>query len=359
MRSSAKKKPRPANTRESVLAISNANGVNTLGPKSRDREASLQGRVSAKAEALLRRYGEDLALRCAERTVPEYVAHVRAFLAWVETRDLTLPALTRADLQRYQTDLVAQRKPNGTAYSAGFHVNRLSALKSFFGFLLRRHIVLLDPTAGLERPRLEIRLPRAILTPREARRIVEAPRARSPLALRDRAILETLYATGIRASELIQLSPFDVDTEESVLRVIRGKGGKDRHVPLTRAAADAIAVYLVNGRPMLLASTKTGSGIYPSKASKRLFVSPRGGVLYRATLDKLVHRWAKHAKIKKRVTAHVFRHSVATQLLKRGADIRHIQVLLGHASLSTTERYTRVEISDLQAVVKRAHPRGR
>ena len=358
MRSSGKK-PRPANTRENGLAISKSRSDNNLPAKSRDREPSLQGRVSAKSEGLLRRYGEDLALRCAERTVPEYVAHVRAFLTWVEARSFSLPALTRADLHRYQAELVAQRKPNGAPYSAGFHVNRLSALKSFFGFLLRRQIVLLDPTAGLERPRLETRLPRAILTPREARRIVEAPRTRTPLALRDRAILETLYATGIRASELIYLSPFDVDTEDGVLRVIRGKGGKDRHVPLTRAAANAIAAYLVNGRPVFLAAKKVSSGIYPSKASRRLFVSPRGGVLYRATLDKLVHRWAKQARIKKNVTAHVFRHSVATQLLKRGADIRHIQVLLGHASLSTTERYTRVEISDLQAVVKRAHPRGR
>lgn len=357
MRSSDKS--RPATARESRFAISNPPPVNALAAKSRDREGSLEGRVSAKAEALLRRYAEDLALRYAERTVPEYVAHVRAFLIWLVTRSLALPALTRADLQRYQAELVAQRKPNGAPYSAGFHVNRLSALKSFFNFLLRRHVVLLNPTAGLERPRLEMRLPRTILTPREARRIVEAPRSWTPIGFRDRAILETLYATGIRASELIHLSPFDVDTEDGVLRVVRGKGGKDRHVPLTRAAADAIDAYLVKGRPVLLAATKTGSGIYPSKASKRLFVSPRGGVLYRATLDKLVHRWAKQARIKKCVTAHVFRHSVATQLLKRGADIRHIQVLLGHASLSTTERYTRVEISDLQAVVKRAHPRGR
>ena len=289
--------------------------------------------MSVKAEALLRRYAEDLALRHAERTVPEYVAHVRAFLAWIADRGLTLAALTRADLQGYQTALVAQRKPNGAPYSTGFHVNRLSALTSFFGFLLRRQIVLLDPTAGLARPRLDTRLPRAIL--------------------------ETLYATGIRASELIHLSPFDVDTEARVLRVVRGKGGKDRHVPLTRAAADAIDAYLVKGRPLLLAVSQTGSGVYPSTASTRLFVSPRGGVLYRATLDQLVHHWTTHAKVTKRVTAHVFRHSVATHLLKRGADIRHIQVLLGHASLATTERYTRVEIADLQAVVKRAHPRGR
>jgi integrase/recombinase XerD len=341
------------------MAGRNANGDKQVALNLPPRHRHQQARVSAKAEALLRRYAEDLALRYAERTVPEYVAHVRAFLAWVDACSLALPALTRADLQRYQTELVAQRKPNGAPYSAGFHVNRLSALKSFFGFLLRRHVVLLDPTAGLERPRLETRLPRAILTPREARRIVEAPRSRTPLGLRDRAILETLYATGIRASELIALSPFDVDTEDGVLRVVRGKGGKDRHVPLTRAAAVAIAAYLVNGRPVLLAAKRVGSGIYPSKAARRLFVSPRGGVLYRATLDKLVHHWARHAKITKCVTAHVFRHSVATQLLKRGADIRHIQALLGHASLSTTERYTRVEISDLQAVVKRAHPRGR
>ncbi len=307
----------------------------------------------------MRQYADDLALRYAERTVPEYVAHVHAFLGWLDARGLALPAVTRADLQRYQAELFAIRKPNGTPYSAGFQVNRLSALKSFFGFLVRRQILLADPTAGLERPRLETRLPRVILTPREARRLVEAPRGRTPLRLRDRAILETLYATGIRASELIHLSPFDVDPEDSVLRVVRGKGGKDRHVPLTRAAADAIVAYLSNGRPTLLATQPTASGIYPAKATTRLFVSPRGGELYRATLDKIVHRWATHARIKKRVTAHVFRHSVATQLLKRGADIRHIQVLLGHASLATTERYTRVEISDLQTVVRRAHPRGR
>lgn len=315
--------------------------------------------MSAKAKKLLRLFEDDLALRYGERTVPEYVAHVRAFLAWAEDKGLSLAGLKKQDLLAYQTELFTLRKSDGRPYSAGFQVNRFSALKSFFGFLTRRLLILQDPTAGLERPRLETRLPRTILTPREARRILEAPGARTPLALRDRAILETLYATGIRASELIALSPFDVDTEERTLRVVRGKGGKDRNVPLTPAAADAIEAYLAQGRPRLLSVTRTGSGVYPAKAQKRLFVSPRGGVLYRATLDKVVHRWAQKAGIKKRVTPHIFRHSVATHLLKRGADIRHIQALLGHQSLSTTERYTRVEISDLQAVVRRAHPRGR
>jgi integrase/recombinase XerD len=330
-----------------------------MSPNPRTCGANQQGSLSAKNKLLLRRFEDDLAIRYAERTVPEYVAHVRGFLMWAEAKGLLLAGLKRQDLLAYQSELFALRKGDGKPYSAGFQVNRFSALKSFFGFLTRRLLILHNPIAGLERPRLETRLPRTILTSREARRVLEKPDTRTPLGLRDRAILETLYATGIRASELIDLSPFDVDTEDRTLRVVRGKGGKDRNVPLTRAAAAAIESYLASGRPQLLSVGRTGAGIYPARASKRLFVSPRGGILYRATLDQIVRRWAEKAGIKKHVTPHVFRHSVATHLLRHGADIRHIQALLGHQSLTTTERYTRVEISDLQAVVRRAHPRGR
>jgi integrase/recombinase XerD len=330
-----------------------------IRPTSPLRHGSQQGSVSARRARLLRLYEDDLMLRYGERTVPEYLSHVRSFLGWLDARSLALETVRKQDLLTHQSELFALKKRDGRPYSAGFQMNRLSALKSFFRFLVRRLLILQDPTAGLEGPRMEKRLPRTILTPREARQLVEAPAARTPVGLRDRAILETLYATGIRASELIQLSPFDVDTEEGMLRVVRGKGGKDRNVPLTRAAAAAIRDYLARGRPRLLSVPRNGAGLYPAKAQKRLFVSPRGGVLYRATLDKLVIRWAREAGLKKHVTPHVFRHSVATQLLRHGADIRHIQALLGHASLATTERYTRVEISDLQAVVRRAHPRGR
>jgi len=323
------------------------------------RHGNQQASLSPKDERLVQLFADDAAVRYGERTVPEYVAHVRAFLAWAEARGLTLVGMKRDDVAAYQSTLFALRRRDGKPYSGGFQANRFSGLKSFFGFLTRRQLLLHDPMAGLERPRLETRLPRTVLTPSEARRIIEAPSTKTPLALRDRAILETLYATGIRASEIIQLSPFDVDTEERTLRVVRGKGGKDRNVPLTPPAAAAIERYLASGRPQLLGATRTGAGVYPAKASKRLFVSPRGGVLYRATLDKIIRRWARQAGVKKRVTAHTFRHSVATHLLKHGADIRHIQALLGHESLTTTERYTHVEISDLQAVVRRAHPRGR
>jgi len=218
-----------------------------MAPTSPLRHRNQQASLSAKNETLLRRFEDDLALRYAERTVPEYVAHVRGFLAWTEAKGLQLTGLRRQDLAAYQSELFALRKRDGKPYSTGFQVNRFSALRSFFGFLTRRQLILHNPIAGLERPRLETRLPRTILTAREVKKIIEKPAARTPLELRDRAILEMLYATGIRASELIQLSPFDVDTEDRTLRIVRGKGGKDRNVPLTPAAAAAIESYLASG----------------------------------------------------------------------------------------------------------------
>jgi len=189
-----------------------------------------------------------------------------------------------------------------------------------------------------------------ILTREEVTKILRAAaHARSPLGLRDRAILETFYATGIRVSELAQLTPYDVDTHERTLLVRLGKGSKDRNVPLTRAAAAAIDAYVLEGRPKL--TRPRGPGF--------LFLASRGGYLHRGEASRIVQAWTKRAKVKKNVTCHTFRHSIATHLLKGGADIRHIQVFLGHSSLSSTERYTRVEVQDLRKVIERAHPRGR
>jgi site-specific recombinase XerD len=187
------------------------------------------------------------------------------------------------------------------------------------------------------------------LTRQEARQLVEAPDTSTPLGLRDRAILETFYGTGIRAGELARLKCTDVDTEDRVLRVVLGKGAKDRNVPLTRAAAEAIEAWLAEGRPRTPGATR----------SAWLFLACRGGRLYASLLNDVVQEQAKRAGIERHVTCHSLRHSVATHLLKGGADIRHIQALLGHASLQSTERYTHVEISDLSKVLKRAHPRGR
>jgi integrase/recombinase XerD len=298
---------------------------------------------------LLVLYEEDLALRFSEHTVRGYRRGVGCFLAWLDGRGVGLASVRTADLLAHQGDLLAMRKKDGRPYSIGFQQNRVSALKSFFRFLVRRGYLLHDPAAAVEMPRAESRLPRVILTKDEAKRIIEVVRGKTPRELRDRAILETLYATGVRASELIDLTPYDVDTEDKSLRVVLGKGRKGRVVPLTTPAARAIDTYLVSGRPKLLRERKAGW----------LFLSDTGLRHRDSTINTMIHGYAKKARVGKRVTCHTFRHSVATHLLKGRADIRHIQVLLGHASLQSTERYTRVEISDLQEVVRRAHPRGR
>jgi integrase/recombinase XerD len=304
--------------------------------------------VSAKAARLLGLYEDDVRVRYEAKTGHEYLREVSCFLAWLDGRGVALASARTEDVLAYQSFLYSQRKPNGKPYSSGNLKNRIKAVKSFFRLLLRRGLLLHDPAAAVEYPRSERRLPRVILSQKEARKILEAPDRKTPTGLRDRAILETFYGTGIRAGELASLTPDDVDTEEGLLRVMRGKGRRDRNVPLTRAASEAIEAYLVRARPKLL-----------RQQTRLLFLQNRGAKMDSGTLNRLVHQWAAAAGVKKHVTCHTFRHSVATHLLKGRADIRHIQALLGHASLQTTERYTHVEISDLKDVIRRAHPRGR
>jgi integrase/recombinase XerD len=288
-------------------------------------------------------------VRYAERTAKGYLRAARVFLEWLERRGIALANVRTDDILAYQTELYGLRKKDGTPYSSSDQAHRVAAVKTLFRFLSRRGYLLTDPSAPVEYPRQERRLPRGVLTAREARVIVEAPDLGTPRGLRDRAILETLYATGIRAGELGNLKKEDVDTEERVLRVVLGKGRKDRNVPLTRAAAETIEAYLAYGRPRMRGARK----------SALLFLAHRGGKMHDSHLNDVVARCAFKARVNRHVTCHTVRHSVATHLLKGGADIRHIQALLGHASLQTTERYTRVEVSDLKEVMKRAHPRGR
>ena len=319
------------------------------------RHENQQGSVylaAASAPRLLRilkLFKDYLEIRFAERTVVSYLADLDTCLRWLSEKGLGPQDVRTSDLLAYQSDLFASRKKDGMPYSSSVFVNRISAMKCFFRFLYRRSYLLHDPAAAVDYPKLDMRLPRGILTKAEARKIVEAPPGKTPQGLRDRAILETFYATGIRVTELKNLTLSDIDTEERILRVIAGKGSKDRNLPLTYAAKDAIERYLVSGRPKLRGARRTN----------RVFMAPRGGRLHTATVNDIVHAWARAVKIKRKITCHTFRHSVATHLLQGGADIRHIQTLLGHASLQATERYTRVDVSDLMEVIRRAHPRGK
>jgi integrase/recombinase XerD len=318
-----------------------------LRPTSPLRHGNQQGSLSPVDARLFRFFGEDAETRYAARTAEHYVADVRELLVHLSAKGTAIADVRAEDLQRYQGELYAATKRNGRPYAASTIQTKLVAVKTFFRFLVRRKALLFDPSAQLELPRIEKHLPRIILTETEAHRIVTAPRGRSPLALRDRAILEALYGTGMRVGELIKLRPEDVDTEGRLVRIVEGKGRKDRNVPLTTAAARAIAAYLTHGRPSLL------------RSEPWLFLAERGKQLHRAQVGDVVKAWAKTAGVKKNVSCHTFRHSMATHLLRGRADIRQIQALLGHGSLSTTERYTHVEVSDLRRVIERSHPRGR
>ncbi|MGH9390697.1 MAG: tyrosine-type recombinase/integrase, partial [Vicinamibacteria bacterium] len=228
--------------------------------------------MSEKAERLFRRFEEHLRVGYAERTVPDYLAHVRSFLAWLTENAIELVDVRSTDLQTYQNQLLGKKKKDGRPYSLGNHLNRLTALKSFFGFLYENGYVLQDPSRHIELKRRENKLPRVILTPGEVRRLIESANEPTPLGLRDRAILETFYATGIRVSELARLTPADVDTDERTVSIVQGKGRKDRNVPLTGAAAEAIDAYLERARAQLARSNR----------APYLFLADKGGRLHTA-----------------------------------------------------------------------------
>jgi integrase/recombinase XerD len=341
----------PRSASQSAPARANLLTPLEIPPTSQARSDIRRARVSRdqRPTAILAPYDDDLVVRFAPKTVTSYRAVLRQYTAWLDAHDLALPTVTSADLAAYQRDLVAQRRPDGQPYSADHQMQHVTVLKHLYGFLVRRGVVLVNPTGLLVYPRVEQRLPRAILSARDVRGLLDAAGDRTPLGLRDRAILETFYATGIRAGELVRLTLRDVDTEDRLLRIVLGKGRKDRTVPLTRVAAAAIEAYLVQGRPRMRGA----------RTSPYLFLALRGGRLYGSALGELIATATTRAALDRHATAHTFRHSAATHLLKGGADIRHIQQLLGHTSLATTERYTRVEISDLKDVLRRAHPRGR
>lgn len=257
--------------------------------------------------------------------------------------------MRRADeacLVTFARRLVEAPSARGRPLSLASRAVYVAALKGFFAFLERRGLILRNPALVLDLPRVR-RLPRAVLSERLAAALMDAPDATTILGQRDHAILELLYGTGIRAGECERLDLTDLDLEAGTLLVRDGKGKKDRVVPLTIRAASALALHLRESRPDLVRRASPPA----------LFLARGGRRLQLQSIEKLVRVHARAPRIEQRVTPHALRHACATHLLRGGADVRHVQALLGHSSLSTTARYTRVEISDLRAVLERAHPR--
>lgn len=283
------------------------------------------------------------------RTSESYLHNVKEFIEWlsINPQIKSIGEVTLQQLQQYQIELYNRENESGKRLAVATQATKLAAIRKFFTWLLKEQEIAYNPATGIQMPQVKKRLPQ-ILTKQEIRKLIDSTPNNESLGIRDRAVLEVLYATGIRRAELLALTIYDVDLERETLRINKGKGGKSRLLPLIGNAKASIEKYLQAVRPLFIGQRATNS----------LFVTRRSGQgLGKVDLRQLVIRAAKRVKLTKRVTPHILRSSCATHLLKGKADLRHIQELLGHGSLSTTERYLKVEVSDLRAVIKRCHPR--
>jgi len=297
-------------------------------------------------------FADDLALRnYSARTASDYGYSLRSLATFLDQRAIAdAGAITSAHLADFQRWLYFQPTRHGAARGVCNQNAVLAAVRSFFRFLRREGYIIRDPAAELEYAREPRRLPRNILTPTEALRIIQTPDTGTTLGVRDRAILETLYATGLRSAELRAVRTADVNLEEQLLRVNAGKGGHDRVVPIGSHAAKWIETYANAIRPQLA-----------SAPCKTLFLSARGRAIDPHTLGNIVKRYTRLARIKKHITCHVWRHTCATHLIqgRDGANVRLVQEMLGHRSISTTEKYLWLTITDLKEAHARCHPRER
>jgi integrase/recombinase XerD len=294
-------------------------------------------------------YLEALRVRNASpRTVENNEKSLRIFVEWCEARSLGRPTeVTKPILERYQRHLFHYRSERG-GKPLSFRTQhiRLGAVRAFFRWLTRQNVLLSNPASELELPKLGARLPSAVLTRTEVEKVLAQASPATAVGLRDRAILETLYATGVRRSELISLRLYDIDAERGTVMVRQGKGLKDRVIPIGERALGWIARYLDEVRPSLVMPPDEGF----------LFLTSLGERLTPDFLTQSVRRYVVSAEIGKSGSCHLFRHTMATLMLEGGADVRYIQEMLGHAHLDSTEVYTRVSIQKLRAIYAATHP---
>jgi integrase/recombinase XerD len=302
-----------------------------------------------KLDELLHRFQGDLQIRnYSARTVSDYGYNLGLLFQFLDNRQISdVQSLTSSVLTEFQRWLYYQPTKHGAARGVLNQNGILAAVKSFCRFLKAEGYLATDPAAAIEYAREPRSLPRNVLTPQEAKRIIEAVDTTTALGYRDRTILEVLYATGIRNEELRNLTVANVNLEEGLLRINRGKGGRDRVTPLGRIASRFLETYINGIRPQLAGDRHTD----------RLFLTFRGNPIDAHTVGDVVKRHATLARIKKHVTPHVWRHTCASHLVKNNANLRHVQDLLGHGSLATTERYLRLTITDLKEAHAKFHPR--
>ena len=274
----------------------------------------------------------------SSNTIQGYSRDLVRFLEFLERVGHRPETATREDVSIFLGELYGRLSPRSAARS-------LSAVRMFFRFLVSEGSIETSPARLVEAPKLPRRLP-DILSPDEVERLLEQPDPATPIGLRDRAMLELLYATGLRVSELVGLRLQGVNLEVGFVRVL-GKGDKERVVPMGDQANDAIAAYLRTGRETLTRG----------RASPHLFLNARGRSLSRQGFWKIIKQYGRLAGIRRPITPHGLRHAFASHLLERGADLRSVQVMLGHADISTTQIYTHVTRERLKQLHEKHHPR--
>ncbi|HUT07582.1 MAG TPA: site-specific tyrosine recombinase XerD [Candidatus Latescibacteria bacterium] len=297
--------------------------------------------ASSSSEDALRLFLEYLAVEkgLARNTILSYARDVRKFLGFVKAGKLVWNRVSEETIVRFI------HRESRAGLSARSLARLISALRSFFKFLVLSGFVKKDPSAQLTTPSTWRSLPK-FLTVREVEELLRAPDDTKAHGVRDRAMLEVLYGSGLRVSELASLKLAEVNLEDGFL-ICRGKGGKERIVPLGRSAGGAVGRYLAEVRPLIV-----------SGGRDELFLSQRGKPFTRQGLWKLLRRHAREAGLDAKISPHILRHSFATHLLERGADLRSVQLMLGHSQITTTQIYTHVSREQLRRVYDRFHPRA-
>ena len=282
-----------------------------------------------------------------ERTLEGRRRAIGYFIDWCEERSVYRPAeVTKPILERYQRWLFHYRKENGNPLGTTTQYQRLCMLRGFFKWLTRENYILSNPASELDLPKQPKRLPRYVLTESEVERVLAEPDLRTLQGIRDRAILETLYSTGVRRLELVSMLVSAVDFERAVVLVREGKGRKDRVLPIGERALSWIGRYLNDVRPEHLVEPDDG----------KLFLSRLGAGMTEDYLSQMARNYLTDAGLTKAGACHLFRHSMATAMLENGADIRYIQQMLGHTQLTSTQLYTQVSIRKLQEIHRATHP---
>ena len=313
-----------------------------------EKKRKPQAAPATPLEALMREHLRSLEVRnYSEFTVKGRAGHIRFFLDWLKERGITDPIeVTRPVLERYQRHLFYSRKKNGEPLSFSSQHARLVPLRVWFRWMTRQNHILHNPASEIDLPRLGRTLPKVILSAQEVEQIMTLCDVEEPIGLRDRALMEVLYSTGMRRLEIVRLKLYDLQLDRGLILVNQGKGSKDRYVPIGARAAAWLEKYIREGRPQLVSEPDDFT----------VFLTAQGELFSRDHLTFVVRGRIEDAKLGKGGACHLFRHTMATLMHENGADIRHIQALLGHEDIRTTQIYTQVAIRALQQIHAATHP---